>query len=142
MSRRLRMTEQGGHGMMGRGLPLAQGSAHSTDALVIPTSGRVGTVGAAIGTPSPVARQERGSGAGPVFPSEGAGRPAPGSSGWALRSRLDLAAFPSAVPCVRLHARQIVWEWGLGGLAETVELVVSDSLNLTNYSFSPFCAVG
>jgi hypothetical protein len=35
-------------------------------------------------------------------------------------------AFPSAVPCARMHARQIVWEWGLAALAEPVELVVSE----------------
>jgi len=51
---------------------------------------------------------------------------------WPLRSYLELAALPGAVPCARLHTRQVVWEWGLQELAETVELVVSDSLNLTN----------
>jgi anti-sigma regulatory factor (Ser/Thr protein kinase) len=30
------------------------------------------------------------------------------------------------VPCARLHAKQIAWEWGLGSIAETVELVVSE----------------
>jgi hypothetical protein len=30
------------------------------------------------------------------------------------------------VPCARLHARQVVWEWGLGALTEAVELVVSE----------------
>ena len=54
------------------------------------------------------------------------GRAAPDSASWPLRSRLELGAFPSAVPCARLHARQILWEWGLGGIAETVELVVSE----------------
>jgi anti-sigma regulatory factor (Ser/Thr protein kinase) len=43
-----------------------------------------------------------------------------------LRSALDLGALPGAVPCARLHARQVVWEWGLGRLAATVELVVSE----------------
>jgi anti-sigma regulatory factor (Ser/Thr protein kinase) len=54
------------------------------------------------------------------------GRAAPSSARWPLRSRLELGAFSSAVPCARLHSRQIVWEWGLGGIAETVELVVSE----------------
>jgi hypothetical protein len=54
------------------------------------------------------------------------GRAAPDSTSWPLRSRLELGAFPSAVPCARLHTRQIVWEWGLGGIARTVELVVSE----------------
>ena len=57
---------------------------------------------------------------------QGAGRAAPGSSSWPLRSRLELGAFPSAVPCARLHSRQVVWEWGLRAVVETVELVVSE----------------
>ena len=57
---------------------------------------------------------------------DGNGRAAPGTVGWPLRSHLELAAFPSAVPCARLHARLVAWEWGLGGIAETRELVVSE----------------
>ena len=45
---------------------------------------------------------------------------------WTRRSYLELGALPSAVPCARLHARQVVWEWGLQDLAETVELLVSE----------------
>ncbi len=45
---------------------------------------------------------------------------------WPLRSELRLGAFPSAVSCARLHARQIVWEWALRDISETVELVVSE----------------
>jgi anti-sigma regulatory factor (Ser/Thr protein kinase) len=37
-----------------------------------------------------------------------------------------LGAFPSAVPCARLHAKTVVHEWGLGHLAETLELVISE----------------
>ena len=36
---------------------------------------------------------------------------------WPLRSYLELGALPTAVPCARLHARHLVWEWGLNGLA-------------------------
>ena len=57
---------------------------------------------------------------------DGKGRAAPATAGWPLRSHLELAAFPSAVPCARLHARLVVWEWGLASIAETVELVVSE----------------
>ena len=57
---------------------------------------------------------------------QGASRAAPGSASWPLRSRVELGAFPSAVPCARLHSRQVVWEWGLRAVAETVELVVSE----------------
>src|SRR5262249_13714782 len=49
-----------------------------------------------------------------------------GTSSHPHQSGLVLAALPSAVPCARLHARQVVWEWGLAALAEPVELVVSE----------------
>lgn len=39
------------------------------------------------------------------------------------RSSLALGALPSAVPCARLHARQVLWEWGL---SEVAELLVSE----------------
>lgn len=42
------------------------------------------------------------------------------------RSFLELGALPGAVPCARLHARQVAWEWGLAALCEDVELVVSE----------------
>jgi anti-sigma regulatory factor (Ser/Thr protein kinase) len=45
---------------------------------------------------------------------------------WALSSSLALGAYPGAVPCARLHARQVVWEWGQAGLGEAIELVVSE----------------
>ena len=34
---------------------------------------------------------------------------------WPLQSSLELGAFPGAVPCARLHARQMLWEWRLTG---------------------------
>jgi anti-sigma regulatory factor (Ser/Thr protein kinase) len=33
---------------------------------------------------------------------------------------------PTAVPCARLHARHVLWEWGLNGLAPDGELLVSE----------------
>src|SRR5713226_3689142 len=45
---------------------------------------------------------------------------------WAVQSVLVIAALPTATPCARLHARNIACEWGLGDLAETIELVVSE----------------
>jgi anti-sigma regulatory factor (Ser/Thr protein kinase) len=48
------------------------------------------------------------------------------SDRWPLRSYLELGALPGAVPCARLHTRQVVWEWGLREPIETVELVVSE----------------
>jgi anti-sigma regulatory factor (Ser/Thr protein kinase) len=43
-----------------------------------------------------------------------------------LQSELTLGAYRSAVPCARAHATAIMHEWGLGFLAEKVELVVSE----------------
>jgi anti-sigma regulatory factor (Ser/Thr protein kinase) len=45
---------------------------------------------------------------------------------WPLRTFLELGALPGAVPCARLHARQVVWEWGLAGLGDDVEILVSE----------------
>jgi anti-sigma regulatory factor (Ser/Thr protein kinase) len=46
--------------------------------------------------------------------------------GWEKDSYLELGALPGAVPSARLHARQVLWEWGLAGLADSTELVVSE----------------
>jgi anti-sigma regulatory factor (Ser/Thr protein kinase) len=45
---------------------------------------------------------------------------------WPLRSFLELGALPGAVPCARLHARQLMREWELTGLGDDVELLVSE----------------
>lgn len=45
---------------------------------------------------------------------------------WPLRTFLDLGAYPEAVPCARLHAKNVLWEWGLAPLARTCELLVSE----------------
>jgi anti-sigma regulatory factor (Ser/Thr protein kinase) len=45
---------------------------------------------------------------------------------WPLRTYLELGALPGAVPCARSHARQVLWEWGLDALGETVALIVSE----------------
>jgi anti-sigma regulatory factor (Ser/Thr protein kinase) len=45
---------------------------------------------------------------------------------WPLTSSLELGALPTAVPCARLHARHLAWEWGLTGITETIELLVSE----------------
>jgi anti-sigma regulatory factor (Ser/Thr protein kinase) len=42
------------------------------------------------------------------------------------RTSLLLGALPSAVPCARLHARQVLWEWGLSKSTETTELLLSE----------------
>jgi hypothetical protein len=50
----------------------------------------------------------------------------PPQTSWPLQSFLELGPLPSAVPCARLHARQVVWEWGLVRLSEDIELIVSE----------------
>lgn len=45
---------------------------------------------------------------------------------WPLHSFLELGALPGAVPCARLHARNVLWEWGLTHLSESVELLISE----------------
>lgn len=45
---------------------------------------------------------------------------------WPLSTFLEFGALPGAVPCARLHARQVLWEWGLGHLTETVELIIAE----------------
>ncbi len=47
-------------------------------------------------------------------------------SEWPLRDFLELGALPGAVPCARLHARQLLWEWGLTRFSESTELLVSE----------------
>jgi anti-sigma regulatory factor (Ser/Thr protein kinase) len=48
-------------------------------------------------------------------------------SEWPLRDFLELGALPGAVPCARLHARQLLWEWGFRRqLSESTELLVSE----------------
>jgi anti-sigma regulatory factor (Ser/Thr protein kinase) len=43
-----------------------------------------------------------------------------------LRDFIELGPLDSSVPCARYHARQILWEWGLTGLGDSVELVVAE----------------
>lgn len=45
---------------------------------------------------------------------------------WPLLSHLELGALPGAVACARLHARHVLWEWGLSAFAENAELLVSE----------------
>jgi anti-sigma regulatory factor (Ser/Thr protein kinase) len=48
------------------------------------------------------------------------------SASWPLTTTLPLGALPGATPCARLHARAVLTEWGLAGLAEAAELIVSE----------------
>jgi anti-sigma regulatory factor (Ser/Thr protein kinase) len=47
---------------------------------------------------------------------------------WPLRSFLELGPLPGAVPCARLHVRQLLWEWNLTDFSEAAELVTSELL--------------
>jgi anti-sigma regulatory factor (Ser/Thr protein kinase) len=51
---------------------------------------------------------------------------APFAAGWPLMSFLELGALPGAVPCARLHARQVLWEWALERFTESTALLVSE----------------
>lgn len=50
------------------------------------------------------------------------------ASPWPLQSFLKLAARPAAVPCARLHTRQVLRQWQLGHLADDAELLASELL--------------
>jgi anti-sigma regulatory factor (Ser/Thr protein kinase) len=57
--------------------------------------------------------------------------PPPGPRGiiagaWPLQDAIELGPLSGAVPCARLHARQMLWEWGLTQFTEDVELLVSE----------------
>jgi hypothetical protein len=43
---------------------------------------------------------------------------------WPLRTYLELAPLPTAVPCAGLHARAVVDEWRLGRLRDAAEAAV------------------
>ena len=80
-----------------------------------PSSRRAGVVQ---GSQLTASGPEPSSGVGPAFHP---GEPTP-----PLRSYLELGALPTAVPCARLHARHVLREWGLNGLAPDSELLVSE----------------
>jgi len=50
----------------------------------------------------------------------------PFAAGCPLQTFLELGALPGAVPCARLHARQMLWEWGLAKCSEATELLVTE----------------
>ena len=43
-----------------------------------------------------------------------------------LQTSLVLGALPTAVACARLHARNVLYEWNLLSVADSVEIVVSE----------------
>lgn len=67
-----------------------------------------------------------GRGGAPRVPKSLAPVPVPPFQARPYISTLEFGAFPSAVPCARLHARAILREWDLTETADTIELVVSE----------------
>jgi anti-sigma regulatory factor (Ser/Thr protein kinase) len=47
---------------------------------------------------------------------------------WPLHSYLELRALPEFVRSARLHAKNLLGDWGMGALAGTAELLVSEML--------------
>jgi anti-sigma regulatory factor (Ser/Thr protein kinase) len=47
---------------------------------------------------------------------------------WPLRGHLELPAVPASVPSARQHARSLLREWQMEGLADTAELLVSEMI--------------
>lgn len=81
--------------------------------------------GTVTGTAFPVVcRSGQGIALVPVLPSLGQGTSM--ADDWPLRSYMELGALPGAVPCARLHTRQLLWEWGFTEVGDTVELLVSE----------------
>jgi hypothetical protein len=79
----------------------------------IPMNGSTGAI-AADCDEAHLAGSEHGSGTGTA------------SSPWPLQTRLELAAHRTAPGVVRGHVRAVAYEWGLAGLADTAELLVSE----------------
>jgi anti-sigma regulatory factor (Ser/Thr protein kinase) len=52
--------------------------------------------------------------------------PRSGISEWPLSSQIEFGALATAVPCARLHARHVLWEWRMERAVETTELLVSE----------------
>jgi anti-sigma regulatory factor (Ser/Thr protein kinase) len=71
--------------------------------------------------PQPAVDLEQGFGVGPALH---AGQPVPYP--WPPHTYVELAALPTAVACARLHARNLLWEWGLDWLAPDTELLVAE----------------
>jgi anti-sigma regulatory factor (Ser/Thr protein kinase) len=59
-----------------------------------------------------------------VGPALGPDEPVPYP--WPSHDCLELGALPTAVACARLHARNLLWEWGVDWFASDAELVVSE----------------
>jgi anti-sigma regulatory factor (Ser/Thr protein kinase) len=70
-----------------------------------------------------------GTGASDASPAKHGSGPGTAVQNWPHVSFLELAALTTAVPCGRLHARHVLWEWRLAHLAQDAELLVSEMLS-------------
>jgi len=86
-------------------------------------SGKIGAAGRDPGFPT---IPDRAFGASHFGHRDGEARLGSPDINWPLKSYLELGALPTAVPCARLYAKQVLWEWNLGEEAEIVEVVVSE----------------
>jgi anti-sigma regulatory factor (Ser/Thr protein kinase) len=84
--------------------PAGAGSAAAAGSRDDPSTGRAG-----LRIPPFITRQGRGT-----------------DDRWPLQDFLELGAALSAVPCARLHARQVLREWGIAGLADSAGLLVTE----------------
>jgi anti-sigma regulatory factor (Ser/Thr protein kinase) len=84
--------------------PAGAGSAAAAGSRDDPSAGR-----AQLRIPPFITRQGRGTG-----------------DRWPLQDFLELGAVLSAVPCARRHARQVLREWGIAGLADSAGLLVTE----------------
>jgi anti-sigma regulatory factor (Ser/Thr protein kinase) len=62
----------------------------------------------------------------PLIPSDPAARDVYWPLRWPRRDALELGAYPSAVPCARNRAREILREWQLGSFTEAAMIAVSE----------------
>jgi anti-sigma regulatory factor (Ser/Thr protein kinase) len=85
-------------------------------------SGGTGAVPARCGAARLAPSAEQSSGAGTAVQS------------WPLETHLPLHALPTAPGCARDHVRAVACEWGLSGLAETAELLVSELVTNALYA--------
>lgn len=62
----------------------------------------------------------------PAHPGTGRIRPPSSPPWWTRHDRLELGAYPEAVPVARIHARQILWEWSLTRFTDEAEAVIAE----------------
>jgi anti-sigma regulatory factor (Ser/Thr protein kinase) len=60
------------------------------------------------------------------LPEQGSGTGTARQRRWPLVSSLEFGALATAVPCARLHTHTVLYEWGIGDVADDAELIVSE----------------